>query len=552
MDAEQQDEGGDDEGSSKNINSSMSTSAEDGIWSSSTIEASARFMCAMLPSIAGDHATALISLRRFPVTHRLSNAMWTGENESAHQVSEDGSTSPTTSLLLDKSEPSRYLREGGLLPSTLYQSLCKIFGPNAAYWKESNSAKRDYFSFFCDLPPKDAPPSNLIEDVVVNYLLPLARRQLSIDEADRICGYEWWVVSKQSEDDLGANLHFEHDYALKDLYQKEIRPFLSSILYLEGHKKGSGASIVLDQTQDSTKDAEYGWRLSPTDNSLLVFPGENMRGTMPQNSKHPSKPPTDRDEGGDDDDDDDDKPPTIVKMRPSDMEDDGQHVNDHKLPTALLTTITQRQLLNVADLWQVQREEPNSNKTGRDDDGPGHTLTFMAAFWGHRVPDSLEKSNGDSYQPYTPAGPLPPNTSEHTWVHDIHVGYELPSSAMAGPAMQQPQTANGNLRSKKRRQMAATHLENVKGSKLRRIGPVWDAVNDGGDDYDDNDNNHITDDGVASVTSTTSSRQQPYLKVPDGFSNRFFLQSSGESGSIASAVGRDDGNSSIQTTNSNR
>jgi len=274
----------------RKTDTSLSLTTGDDPWSCSSVEATARFMGAMLPSIAGDHATALVSLRRFPITHRLSSAMWTGENETAEQIAtnSDGSKCSSESLstmLANQTEPSSYKREGGLLPSTLYQSLCQVFGADAPYWKESDSANREYFSFWGDLPKEGEPPRNLVEDAVVNYLLPLVRRQLSADQATQICGYEWWVVSNPSDDDFGTKLHFEHDNALKDLYQKNIKPFLSSVLYLSGHTPTSGASIVLDQTRESTEDAEYGYRNSPTENSLLVFSGDLLSGTLPDNSK---------------------------------------------------------------------------------------------------------------------------------------------------------------------------------------------------------------------------------------------------------------------------
>jgi hypothetical protein len=65
-------------------NKANSLTAEDR-WSPSSVEATARFMGAMLPSIAGDHAAALVRLKSFPLSYRLHPNMWIGECEDSEE-----------------------------------------------------------------------------------------------------------------------------------------------------------------------------------------------------------------------------------------------------------------------------------------------------------------------------------------------------------------------------------------------------------------------------------------------------------------------------------
>ena len=130
---------------------------EEGQYSSSAVESTARFMCAMLWSREGNHDRALSHIEKFPLTHRLHPNVWSIPN-----------------TIIDKpasKAPLIFRPEQGLLPERLYQSMKKVFGPDAVYWKESNYASRGYYSYFMEYS-KGKRPGNLIEEVIVNHLLP--------------------------------------------------------------------------------------------------------------------------------------------------------------------------------------------------------------------------------------------------------------------------------------------------------------------------------------------------------------------------------------------
>jgi hypothetical protein len=58
---------------------------KNGQYSSSAVEATSRFMCAMLWSIEGRHDGALKHLQKFPLTHRLHPNVWTVSTKSQQQ-----------------------------------------------------------------------------------------------------------------------------------------------------------------------------------------------------------------------------------------------------------------------------------------------------------------------------------------------------------------------------------------------------------------------------------------------------------------------------------
>jgi hypothetical protein len=352
--------------SSSVTGSSSSTSNRDATcesdWGPSSVEATALFMGAMLPSIAGDHATALVRLKHFSVSHRLHPNMWKPPASSAETAEPSGSPSETAStssgstVEMGKNRPYTYEREGGLLPNVLYDALCRIFLPGSSFWTETASAN-GYVSFFVDLP-RNAVPNNLMDDIVINYLLPLAQRHIQPDQSEQIVGYEWWVKSKATDDDLGADLGYEHESIIGH------SPILSSILYLTG-EGNAGSTVILNQTNESKQNADYGWTSKASDNSYLVFPGKMMRGTLP--SHHP----------------------TSTQLA--------------------VTTLSKAQLLHVADLWKTPTDINPVSST--------NNLTLMIGFWTVRVPDLIESPT----LPYGPCAPLP---EQARWVQELRIGYE--------------------------------------------------------------------------------------------------------------------------------
>jgi hypothetical protein len=232
-----------------------------------------------------------------------------------------------------------------------------VFLPGSHFWTETAGTK-GYFSFFVDLP-ENAVPHNVMDDIVINYLLPLAKQRLKPDLAKQIVGYEWWVKTKATDDDLGTDLGFEYESSIGQ------SPVLSSILYLTG-QGNAGSTVILDQTNESEQNAEYGWTTKASDNSYLVFPGKMMRGTLP--SHHP----------------------TSTQLA--------------------VTTLNKAQLLHVADLWKIP--------TDTNSISVANNLTMMIGFWTVRVPDLIEAAPTGPYGPYAP---LP---EQARWVQELRIGYE--------------------------------------------------------------------------------------------------------------------------------
>lgn len=246
----------------------------DGCFSASSVEATSRFMAAMLLSGAGDHEKALDHLQWFPLTHRLHPNVW------------DRTPTTTSSTGLDpkaiaaaSTAPVSF--RGGVLPPALYKRMTEVFAPGADYWRESDYANRGYYSFYADLGDIDKAPPNLIHDVIVNHLLPLAKHILDDEEAaSQICGYEWWTHTRLDRANLGHVLHFDTDDCFLTESQEICHPLVSSVLYLTGNET-SGSTIVMDQTPESDCVADTCWRSDPCPNSYMAFNGNLLHGVLP-------------------------------------------------------------------------------------------------------------------------------------------------------------------------------------------------------------------------------------------------------------------------------
>jgi hypothetical protein len=263
--------------------------------------------------------------------------------------------------------------------------LCDLFAPNAPYWKESNYDHRGYYSYFINLSDdknngvdsvKDH-PTNIIEDVIVNHLLPLAEQVLQEKESSstntetssppssRIVGAEWWTHTRPLGANLGHQIHFDTDESLLEREKRVTHPIISSVLYLtgagrEGWQGGSGggsagSTIVFDQTPESTDVASKAWISHPRDNSFMAFPGNLLHGVLPCSGTRCVKSLADAGAGA-----------------------------------------------------------------GSDDHGAtiNHRLTFMVGFWTRDVTEEMDNDR----ELYTPCGQLPP-PSEHSWVMQSQKGY---------------------------------------------------------------------------------------------------------------------------------
>jgi hypothetical protein len=238
---------------------------DNGSFSASTVEGTARFMAAILLSRDGHHDVALKHLQSFSLTHRLHPNVWTGQDDTLAR-----SMIATTTL----TPPVSF---HGVLPPKLYEKMCNTFAPDALFWKESDYDNMGYYSFLVDID-EGTTVKNLIDHVVLDHLLPLVQEVLG-EKANAICAYEWWAHSRHAS--LGHALHFDTDKATIDNGETVHHPILSSVLHLTGDATAtSGATIVLDQAPNS-RSAQVCWRSVPQQNTFMVFPGDLLHGVLP-------------------------------------------------------------------------------------------------------------------------------------------------------------------------------------------------------------------------------------------------------------------------------
>jgi len=357
--------------------------ADTGWYSSSAVESTSRFMCAMLWSMEGRHDWALDHLKPFRLTHRLHPNVW--------------SIVPPLKLTIPPAAPTKpplvFQPKGGIIPTYLYDSMTKLFAPDAAYWRESDYSTRGYYSFFHDFDAADKyEPCNLIEEVIINHLLPRAQQCLddmaksddektNSDDSTTICGFEWWAHTRPIQANLGHNLHFDTDESMLDQEGKVTHPVLSSILYLTGGSEHSsspsGATIIIDESPESTTVGTKCWQGIPKDNTFLIFPGNRLHGVLPC--------------------------PGIQKQ-------DERETIDKVEPLVAKTLMYN---------WKDQKTVERSDAPVLCSKGLPQRLTFMVGFWNRSVPATMKRRSL-----YGACGPLPPATEEHTWVSEIMQGYD--------------------------------------------------------------------------------------------------------------------------------
>ncbi|MGK3737777.1 MAG: hypothetical protein ACI8RD_003680 [Bacillariaceae sp.] len=440
-----------------------------GRYSSSAVESTARFMCAMLWSMEGRHDRSLDHLRGFQFTHRLHPNVW-----------KIGKTPPHATQVADIEHPLAFQPPGGILPSHLYDAITKLFAPDAAYWIESDYATRGYYSFFHEYDSANAEqqPCNLLEEIIINHLLPRAQQCLvnmtetniiinnnnnSYEKSDpsdstTICGFEWWTHTRPIQANLGHNLHFDTDESMLDQEGKLTHPVLSSVLYLTGGEKDdlsdsqvkespAGATIILDQTPDSETVGETCWQGIPKDNTLLLFPGNLLHGVLPC--------PGDRNQE--------------IKYNPEEKK------------SAKIDTL-------IHDLKNGKRNNSvasPSSCTGH----PPHRLTFMVGFWTRNVPAAMKQRNI-----YGPCGPLPPPTEKNTWVHETMDGYNKHEAT----------DKDTTERIVAEKFMSPTILPSV--------SPAWECIQSKKGDNQNEDENE------------SENENDPDLIIPQGVDHRYFVR----------------------------
>ena len=333
---------------------------------SSRVESTSSFMSSYLLSALSRHDEALVYLKKFHLSHRIHPNVWSLASNHAQLPS-------TSSLSSDIDFNPRIYRgssDSGVLPPALYNQFCNIFAPGASYWKESDYNNRGYYSYFIDLNDvSHVSPTNVVEDAIVNHLLPFAHQSLSDNKvgghsSQQIIGAEWWVHTRPLGANLGHQIHYDTDEYMLNSKKKVTHPVVSSVLYLTGAGKRdcneadasatqasvtAGSTIIFDQTPESTNVASQAWVSQPLDNSFMTFPGNLLHGVLP-----------------------------CTDVRVSD----------------------------------------NSGGVNSNNDEGLHRLTFMVGFWTRDVCDGMGER-----ELYSPCGPLPPPVLEHSWVIQSQTGY---------------------------------------------------------------------------------------------------------------------------------
>ncbi len=345
-------------------------------YSISDVESVASFMSALLNSTLGNHDKAISHLKKFNLTHRIHPNVW---SFSMDKLKHNAIKKSKESIQLDNRMTfAPKIFRGSVLPQHLYKRMCNTFQAGSAYWKQSSYQNRGYYSFFNDVNDNMiANPNNLIEDVVINHLLPIVRQEMP-KEARNIVGFEWWTHTRPLSANLGHQLHFDTDEALLDQKKEVTHPIVSSVLYLTGNKENdeirAGSTIVFNQSPDSKTVASKAYISHAHDNSYMIFPGNCLHGVLPC---------------------------------------------------------------------------PGRSKNKMEENESVERLTFMVGFWTRRVPDHIKEE-----KLYSPCGPMPPKSDDHSWVEEISSDY--------GNKMQASQCSPSSRK--------------LEGTILPAVEPAWEKI----------------------------------------------------------------------------
>ena len=248
--------------------------------SSSTVEETSSFTAAMLLSSLGKHDDAKLLLQKFRFSHRIHPNVW---SLASGQALLDNRSKQIIGDATALFQPRMYhSKDGGVLPQEYYDRLCELFAPDAPYWEQSGYDTRGYYSYYFDVKSSKS-QGNVVEDAIVNHLLPLAEQTLREEHKSpppKIVGCEWWIHTRPRAANLGHPLHFDTDEWLLNNNQEVSHPIVSSVLYLTGGE-GSGSTIVFDQTPNSRENASRAWLSEPRNNQFMNFPGNLLHGVLP-------------------------------------------------------------------------------------------------------------------------------------------------------------------------------------------------------------------------------------------------------------------------------
>jgi len=246
--------------------------------SSSTVEETSSFTAAMLLSSLGKHDDAKLLLQKFRFSHRIHPNVWSLASGQALLDNRKQIICDATVLF----QPRMYHSKEGVLPQEYYDHLCELFAPDAPYWEQSGYDTRGYYSYYFDVKSSKS-QGNVVEDAIVNHLLPLAEQTLREEHKSpppKIVGCEWWIHTRPRGANLGHPLHFDTDEWLLNNNHEVSHPIVSSVLYLTGGE-GSGSTIVFDQTPNSRENASRAWVSEPKNNQFMNFPGNLLHGVLP-------------------------------------------------------------------------------------------------------------------------------------------------------------------------------------------------------------------------------------------------------------------------------
>ena len=428
-----------------------------GAYSFSEVEATASFMSAFLLSTLSRHDEALDHLRKFRLTHRVHPNVWrvasAGARPKPLSMSLDRRTRIPHSLSSSSPPPSsadfspriycgwgsgddnRLGDRGGMLPPELYRRMCDLFAPGAAYWKESDYDNRGYYSYYLPLNDRVCKdPTNVVEDVIVRHLLPIVERSYrekevgssktsssSSSSRPQIVGAEWWVHTRPLGANLGHQLHFDTDECLLNREGRVTHPSISSVMYL------TGAGWDRRDAGDPSTAAAAG--------ATVVF----------------------------------DQTPESKEVAP------GAWVS-HPRDNAFM--IFPGNLLHGVLPCIGGGGDDGDDDSGNDGEEGIHRLTLMVGFWMRDVTEGMGERDL-----YTTCGPMPPATSEHSWVVQARRGYGEDKSKLKNKDHQSSMRAD-------RRGESLTY------DVLPSTSPAWDE---------------FSNDGTSNLT------------IPKGLDHRFFV-----------------------------
>jgi len=199
-----------------------------------------------------------------------------------------------------------------------------------------------------------------------------------------------------------------------------------------------GSTVVFDQTPDSKEVASRAWVSRPRNNSFMVFPGNLLHGVLP--CAGTGKKDLRRD-----------------KIGCGGSEGGTAIDSDEKIVESI------------------------------------HRLTFMVGFWTRNVTDGMGER-----KLYSPCGPLPPASAEHSWVVESQTGYNGDKSTKSLKGKH-----DGNENTRRERRSDSTY------GMLPSVSPAWEQF-DGSNDEKQCQTGEVTP-------------GRPLLTIPKGLDHRFFV-----------------------------